>query len=121
VARKRERENNNVGEYKVGKVPRETRVALSLIMLTSSTSANSLNIARSSGSVMCFGTCPTNSFTLSSLDLLSSFPSAITNQSMSFLSLSQISIRQTNFAFLTPQYGNSDAKLPLRSSISCIK
>lgn len=88
MARKRERENNNVGEYKVGKVPRETRVALSLIMLTSSTSANSLNIARSSGSVMCFGTCPTNSFTLSSLDLLSSFPSAITNQSMSFLSLS---------------------------------
>lgn len=36
-------------------------------MLTSSTSANSWNIARIWSSVMCFGTWPTNSFTLSSL------------------------------------------------------
>lgn len=47
--------------------PLEARVALSFMMLTSSTIANSLNIARSWASVMCLGTCPTKSLTLSSL------------------------------------------------------
>ena len=46
--------------------PREARVILSLMMLTSWTMEKSWNNARSWSSVMCFGTCPTNSFTLSS-------------------------------------------------------
>lgn len=45
--------------------PREALVTLSLIMLTSSTIATSLNIPTKSSSVICFGTCPTNSLTLS--------------------------------------------------------
>lgn len=45
--------------------PREALVTLSLIMLTSSTIATSLNIPTKSSSVICFGTCPTNNLTLS--------------------------------------------------------
>lgn len=55
-------------------VPREARVILSLMMLTWSTIANCSNNSRSCVSVICLGTWPTNSFTLSSLCLL---PSAI--------------------------------------------
>ena len=70
-------------------LPREARETLSLMMLTSSTNANSLNIASTSSSVMRFGTWPTNSFTLSSLlDLLSSFTSAINDSHNHHQSLS---------------------------------
>ena len=90
--RERERENE----------PREARVVLSLMMLTSSTRANSLNIVRSWTSVMFFGTWPTNSFTLSSLllSLLSLFPSAINAHSFS-LSLSLISLSKFLLCFLS--------------------
>jgi hypothetical protein len=46
-------------------LPRETQVALSRMTVTSSTSATRANMAASSGSDICLGTCPTNSFTLS--------------------------------------------------------
>lgn len=58
--------------------PREARVVLSLMMLTSSITANSLNISRSCSSVICFGTWPTNNFTLSSLCSRAFSSSAIT-------------------------------------------
>ena len=46
--------------------PRDALVALSRMRVTSSTTATAANMAASSSSVICFGTCPTNSFTLSS-------------------------------------------------------
>lgn len=84
-SRKFEKTRFESGECEIWK-PREARVALSLMMLTSSTNANSLNIVSNSSSVMCFGTWPTKSFTLSSLDLLSSFVSAINVVTRTFVS-----------------------------------
>lgn len=53
---KEKAENARFENGKRRRKPREARVALSLIMLTSSTKANSLNIVSNSSSVMCFGT-----------------------------------------------------------------
>ena len=86
------------GRVRVGE-PREARVVLSLMMLTSSTIANSSNIAISCASVMCFGTWPTNSFTLSSLCFRGFCPSAINARDKNH-TLSPFKICTCNYSLL---------------------